>query len=174
MASNNIFTLPWRRNINFSGIKTKKNITETEITWFPHDSKSMQTNQTVRLLGLQGKMALFMYLSLWLHFSCFLALCIVFLKRKGCLLNHQFQRVSFLFCQPQFIFTPPSTSLCLHPSIPPFPRELSVPICTLLVTLSTYLVPTECLCNQTNTYPVVRHSNGRLIMKLLHCELTTG
>lgn len=133
MASNNIFTLPWRRNINFSGIKTKKNITETEITWFPHDSKSMQTNRTVRLLGLQGKMALFMYLSLWLHFSCFLALCIVFLKRKGCLLNHQFQRVFFLFCQPQFIFTP-----SLHLSVPPpiHPSLSKRALCANLYSLS--------------------------------------
>lgn len=78
------------------------------------------------------------------------------------------------FLSAPVYFYPLPPPLCLHPSIPPFPRELSVPICTLLVTLSTYLVPTECLCNQTNTYPVVRHSNGRLIMKLLHCELTTG
>lgn len=97
-----------------------------------------------------------------------------FLKRWDCLLTHQFQRVAFLFCQPQVIFTPPAATRYIRPSIPLFPRELSEPICTLLVTLGNYLVPTECLCNQTNTYPVVQHSNGQLIMKLLHCELTTG
>lgn len=122
---------------------------------------------------LQRMKSVFIYLSLCLALSRFPPLSF-FLKRRGCLLNHQFQRVPFLFCQPQVIFTP-TLHLPMSPqSIAPFPRELTVPICTLLVTLSTYLVPTECLCNQTNTYPVVRHSNGRLIMKRLHCELTTG
>lgn len=73
-----------------------------------------------------------------------------------------------------YFYPRPSTSPCPRPSIPPSPGYFPAPICTLLVTLSTYLVPTECLCNQTYTYPVVRHSNGRLIMKLHRCELTTG
>lgn len=73
-----------------------------------------------------------------------------------------------------YFYPHPSTSPCPRPSIPPSPGDFPAPICTLLVTLSTYLVPTECLCNQTYTYPVVRHSNGRLIMKLHRCELTTG
>lgn len=112
----------------------------------------------------------FLYFSLSLSPSL---RCKIFLKRRGYLLNHQFQRFPFLFCQPQVIFTP-SFCLPMPPPLPPLPQELSVPICTLLVTLSTYRVPTECLCNQTNTYPVVRPSNGRLIMKVLHCDLTTG
>lgn len=49
-----------------------------------------------------------------------------------------------------------------------------MPICALLVTPGTYLVLPECLCNQTYTYLLVRHSIARLIIKVRHCELTTG
>lgn len=97
----------------------------------------------------------------------------IFLKRLAYLLNHLFERGPLPFpSAPGYFYPHPSTSPCLHPSIPPW--DFPVPICTLLVTLSTYLVPTECLCNQTYTYPVVRHSNDRLIMKLHHWELTNG
>lgn len=81
---------------------------------------------------------------------------------------------------PWLFLAPPITSLCfathqsLLPSAPPSPRGLPMPICAPLVTPGTYLVLPECLCNQTYTYLLVRHSNGRLIMKLHHCELTTG
>ena len=93
----------------------------------------------------------------------------IFLKRVF-LLNHQFQRAHSFSISPR-LFLPPPLHLSVrstHQSLP------SVPICTLLVTLSTYLVPNECLCNQTYTYLLVRHSDGRLIIKLHHCELTIG
>lgn len=97
----------------------------------------------------------------------------IFLNRFACLLNHQFERGPLPFpSAPGYFYPRPSTSPCPHPSIPPW--DFPLPICTLLVTLSTYLVPSECLCNQTYTYPVVRHSNDRLIMKLHHWELTNG
>lgn len=99
----------------------------------------------------------------------------IFPKRIACLLNHQFERGPLPFpSAPGYFYPHPSTSPCPHPSIPPSHWDFPVPICTLLVTLSTYLVPTECLCNQTYTYPAVRHSNDRLIMKLHHCELTNS
>lgn len=153
------------------------NITEVGIVRLSHDNSCIQTDPT---LSRQAAKEDFIYLPVsfvWIAHALYLSLfpvCKISLKRRGCLLNHQFQRVPFLFCQPPGYFYPPPANLPVPPPIHSFPRELSVPICTLLVTLSTYLVPTECLCNQTNTYPVVRHSNGRLIMKLLHCELTTG
>lgn len=106
--------------------------------------------------------------------SLFTHLCEIFLKRIACLLNHQFQKGATSVSISPGLFLPPPLYLSMPPPInPSLSWRLPVPICTLLVTLSTYLVLTECLCNQTYTYPVVRHSNGQLIMKLHRCELTT-
>lgn len=87
---------------------------------------------------VQRKKTLFIYLSLCLTLSRYLSLSSLqnLSEKRGCLLNHQFQRVPFLFCQPQVIFTPslhPSPlPPCLLPSIPPSKRTL----CANLYSLS--------------------------------------
>lgn len=109
------------------------------------------------------------FIDLHSSLSCSLTLCLFSLlnlpENKRLSAKSSASKIPLPFLSAPGYFYP----LLPPPMPPPIPpslsRELSVPICTLLVTLSTYLVPTECLCNQTNTYLVVRHSNGRRIMK---------
>lgn len=171
------FMFLWENEI---GRKKRKKSLDEESTFSKKWSKTTTCYMTAALCSLiehyhhrqRRRSTLFTCLC---PISLFTHLCKIFLKRIACLLNHQFEKgASSVSISPGLFLPPPHTSPCPRPSIPPSPGDFPVPICTLLVTLSTYLVPTECLCNQTYTYPVVRHSNGRLIMKLHRCELTTG
>lgn len=114
--------------------RSSKTITEIDITGLSHDNSCIQTD----LCRLQRKKPLFISLSLCLDLSRSLylslfPLCKIFLKRRGCLLNHQFQRVPFLFCQPQVIFTP-----TLHLPVPPpiHPSLSKRTLCANLYSLS--------------------------------------
>lgn len=134
-----------------------------------HDSSSMQPDGTLSPQTAQEEH--FIYLSLP-YLTLYTSL--QNLPEKNCLSakSSVWKGGLFHFHQPRVIFTPAPLPLHApaHQSLP-LP-ETSLCQFVLLVTLSTYLVPTECLCNQTYTYPVVRHSNGWLIMKLHRCELT--
>lgn len=92
-----------------------KTITEIGITRLSHGNSCIQKIECYpcRLQRKTLFTCLFVEISHALNLSRF-PLCKIFLKRRGCLLNHQFQRVPFPFCQPQVIFTP-----SLHLPVPP-------------------------------------------------------
>lgn len=70
---------------------------------FVHNMERERSVDTIKLFEVYP---LPVSLSTCLTLSSSLSMFEDFLKRGGCLLNHHFQRVSFLFCQLQIIFTP--------------------------------------------------------------------
>lgn len=90
-----------------------KTATEIGITRLSHGNSCGRTDRTLSLQTAKREDFIYVPVSLSLTLSLS-----VFLKRRGCLLNHQFQGVPFLFCQPQVIFTP-SLRLPVPPPIHP-------------------------------------------------------